>query len=106
MLLAEDGNDLSQIIRRDNTLDLLILDDEILTLEGHRMVEQLGNRIPPLPFIIHSFSTECVDLSLARAAAASVKKDGNIEELKRLAEQVLRTDDRHRLDRPDRKPGE
>ena len=89
VLLAEDRNDLSRIVRRDDTLDLLILDDEMLVPEESRIVEQLENRIPHLPFIVHSHSTECVEESLARGAAALVEKKGNVGELKVAVGRVL-----------------
>ena len=89
VLLAEDKNDLLQIIRRDDTLDLLILDDELLVQEESRILEQLENRIPRLPLIVHSHSKECVEPSLAREAAALVEKKGNIGELKNTVDRVL-----------------
>lgn len=89
VLLAEDKNDLLQIIRRDDTLDLLILDDELLAQEESRILEQLENRIPRLPLIVHSHSKECVEPSLAREAVALVEKKGNIGELKNTVDRVL-----------------
>ena len=104
VVLAENGHDLSRIIGREDTLDLLILDDEILGLDESRIVEQLGNRIPPLPFIIHSFSTEGLDRSLVAAAAALVEKTGKIEQLKEAVKQVLRREYPCRFDPADRRP--
>lgn len=92
VLLAEDKKDLSRIIRRDDTLDLLILDDEMLVPEESRIVEQLKNRIPPLPLIVHSFSTECVDPGLAHEAAVLVQKKGNIGELRNAVDRVLHSE--------------
>ena len=98
VLLAEDKKDLSRIIRRDDTLDLLILDDEMLAPEESRIVEQLGNRIPHLPLIVHSYSTECVEMGLAREAAVLVQKKGNIGELKNAVGRVLHSEHPYRLD--------
>ena len=89
VLLAENGNALSCMIREDDGLDLLILDDAMLALNDCRVPEQLENRVPPLPFILHSFSPESVASNLIGAAAALVEKSGDIEELKRTVRQVL-----------------
>lgn len=98
VLLAEDRNDLLRIIRRDDTLDLLILDDELLVPEESRILEQLANRIPRLPLILHSYSKECVEPSLAREAAALVEKKGNIGELKNTVDRVLHSERPFRFD--------
>jgi DNA-binding NtrC family response regulator len=98
VLLAEDKNDLLRFIRRDDTLDLLILDDELLVPEESRILEQLGNRVPHLPLIVHSYSTECVEPGLAREAAALVEKKGNIGELKNAVDRVLHSEYSYRFD--------
>jgi DNA-binding response OmpR family regulator len=104
VLLAEDRNDLSRIIRRDDTLDLLILDDEMLVPEESRIVEQLRNRIPHVPLIVHSYSTECVEKSLAREAAALVQKKGDIGELKNAVGRVLHCEYPSRFDPAELRP--
>ena len=104
VVLAEDNNDLLRIIRQDDTLDLLILDDELIVQDESRIVEQLGNRVPRLPLIVHSFSTECVEPSLTREAAALVEKKGNIGELKNAVDRVLQASIRIGLTEPSR-PG-
>jgi len=98
VLLAEDKNDLLRIIQQDDTLDLLILDDEILSPEATRIVEQLGNRVPRLPLIVHSFSTECKEQGFAREAAALVEKKGNVGELKDAVDRVLHSEYPSRFD--------
>jgi DNA-binding NtrC family response regulator len=99
VLLAQDKDDLLRIIRRDDTLDLLILDDEMLVPEEARIVEQLANRVPHLPLIVHSFSAECTEESLAREAAALVEKKGNVGELKNAVDRVLHSEYPSRFDR-------
>jgi len=104
VLLAEDRNDLLRIVRRDDTLDLLILDDEMLVPEESRIVERLSNRVPRLPFIVHSHSTECVEESLARGAAALVQKKGNVGELKDAVGRVLHGEYPCRVDPAEMRP--
>ncbi len=88
VLVAENGDALSRMIRESDGLDLLILDDAMLALNQSEVNEQLENRIPPLPFILHSFSPESAASSLT-GAAALVEKSGDIEELKRAVHRVL-----------------
>jgi DNA-binding NtrC family response regulator len=104
VLLAEDKNDLLRIVGRDDTLDLLILDDEMLVPEESRIVEQLANRVPRLPFIVHSYSTECVEESLARGAAVLVEKKGNVGELKDAVGRVLHDEYPCRVDPAEMRP--
>ena len=99
VLLAENGNALSCMIRENDDLDLLVLDDAMLALNESRVPEQLENRIPPLPFILHSFSPESAASNLIGAAAALVEKSGDIEELKRTVSQVLSRQVQHRTNR-------
>ena len=102
--LVGDRHALSTMIRGDDTLDLLVLDDMILPPDEFRIVAQLENRIQPLAFIIHSFSTECVDVCLSRTAAALVEKRGNIGELKKAVKQVLRSAYPCRFDHSELRP--
>ena len=90
VILAENGLDLARIIGREETLDLMILDDELSGLDLPRTVEQLSNRVPPLPFVIYSFSPETMDRSLLGTAAAAVEKTGNIDNLMEAVKGVLR----------------
>jgi DNA-binding response OmpR family regulator len=89
VLLAENGSDLARIIRIEDGLDLLILDNELPGFDEPGMVAQLANRVPPLPFVIHSLSIEGVSPGLAEAAGHLVEKTGNIEELRKAVQQVL-----------------
>jgi DNA-binding NtrC family response regulator len=89
VLLAKNRDELASLIWRDDTLDLLIVDDEILTTDGLRVLQHLGNRIPPLPFILHGYSVEGLHPELANDAAAVVKKTGRLDELKEAVKQAL-----------------
>ncbi len=104
--LAENGYDLRRISRQECSLDLLILDDELPGLEEFRAAEELANRIPCLPFILHSFSTEYADPELVDAAAAFVEKKGNIEELVQAVREVLRSTYPSRFDHRARGPSQ
>ena len=89
VLVAENSDALCRMIRENDALDLLILDDAMVVLNESQVQARLENRIPPLPFILHSFSPEFAASGLAKAAAALVEKSGDIEELKRAVIKVL-----------------
>lgn len=89
VLLAKDGNELAAAVSQDDALDLLIVDDEIMTQDGSRLVQLLNSRMPSLPFIIHSYLIEGIDPTVGSAAATFVKKTGSLEELKGSVKQLL-----------------
>ena len=76
----------------------------MLVPEESRIVEHLANRVPHVPLIVHSYSTECVEMDLAREAAALVQKKGNIGELKNAVDRVLHSEDPCRADRGELRP--
>lgn len=106
VVLAENGCDLRRIISQEYALDLLILDDELPGLAESRLVDELANRIPCLPFILHSFSTENADPGLVEAAAVIVEKTGNIEGLVQAVRDVLRSTYPSRFDHRARGPSQ
>lgn len=89
VLLAGDGRELASSVSEDNTLDLLIVDDEIMTQEGSRLLRLLNSRMPSLPFIIHGYLIEGVDPTIESPSATVVKKTGSLEELKGSVKQLL-----------------
>jgi two-component system phosphate regulon response regulator OmpR len=89
VILAKDGSELAATISEDGTLDLLIVDDEIMTQDSSRVVQLLSRRTPSLPFIIHGYLMGSIDPMVERAAATFVKKTGSLEELKRSVKQLL-----------------
>ena len=104
VLLAENNSELASRVSRDDTLDLLIVDEETLKPDTFRILERLGNRVPPLPFILHSYSIECVESSLLESAARFVEKSGDIKALNEAVEQVLREEYPHRFDDAEVRP--
>ncbi len=102
VLVAENGSDLVRSIRLEESLDLLILDDELPGLDESRLVEHLSNRVPHVPFIIYSFSAECVCSSLVGTAADLVEKTGNIDGLRQAVYRVLGRGHADRLDPKER----
>lgn len=98
VFVAENAGELSSMIRKNEGLDLLILDDATLRLNESRVHGELENRIPRLPFILHSFSTESLDPWLVEDAAAFVEKTGKTEALLETIREVLREEYPSRFD--------
>ena len=81
--LAKDGREVLRMTRVDDSPDLLILDLEIPHVNGLEILEQLQDRGPMLPVVIHTFLTEYANHPAVQKAAAFVEKTGNnIDNLK------------------------
>ena len=81
--LAKDGREVLRMTRVDDSPDLLILDLEIPHVNGLQILEQLQDRGPMLPVVIHTFLTEYANHPAVQKAAAFVEKTGNnIDKLK------------------------
>jgi DNA-binding response OmpR family regulator len=89
VLLAKDGSELAATIARDDTFDLLIVDDETMTQGGSQLVQLLSRQASSVPFIIHSYVIGGADPTIETAAATVVKKTGSLEELKGSVKQLL-----------------
>lgn len=89
VLLARDGSELAATIVQDDTIDLLIVDDEITTQGGAQLVQLLSRQAPTVPFIIHSYQIGGADPPIGTAGATVVKKTGSLEELKGSVKQLL-----------------
>ena len=81
--LAKDGREVLRMTRIDDSPDLLILDLEMPHVNGLEILEQLQDRGPMLPVVIHTFLTEYANHPAVQKAAAFVEKTGNnIDNLK------------------------
>jgi DNA-binding NtrC family response regulator len=81
--LAKDSRKLLRMTRVDDSPDLLILDLEIPHVNGLQILEQLQDRGPMLPVVIHTFLMEYANHPAVQKATAFVEKTGNnIDNLK------------------------
>ena len=89
--LARDGREVSRMTRVGTAPDLLILDMDMPYVDGVKILEQLKDKEPSMPIVIHTTSMEYEDHSAVRQAAAFMEKTGdNIDHLKELVEETLR----------------
>jgi DNA-binding response OmpR family regulator len=94
--VARDGRELLVMMETDPPPDLLILDLEIPFTNGTPLLEGLGEKVLPLPIIIHSFLSEYKG---DMRAAAFVEKSEDPQNLKTAVEEVLRSHYPHRFAR-------
>ena len=88
--VAKDGREVLMIINANNPLDLLILDLEIPYVSGLAILEQLQDRDPPLPVVVHTFLTEYANHPAVQRAPGFLEKRGNnIDGLKATVAQVI-----------------
>jgi DNA-binding NtrC family response regulator len=91
ILQAKDEKELLSLIDGPAPADLLILDLEVPCFGGADLMEQLNNRKPLMPVVVHTLITEPSALeSVNRAAAFLEKRGNNIDHLKDVVFAVLR----------------
>lgn len=89
--LAKNAREVIQWIYSPEPLDVVILDLDMPDMEVLNILEELENRLPTLPLIIHTFRTDYAEQSKVMAMATFVEKSGNsIDDLKKVVHQVLR----------------
>lgn len=71
-------------------IDLLIVDPNLPDMDTERLLQKIGNRIPPLPIILHTLPGDESTAEHLKGSVFSVEKgNGCIEQLKKLIDQLL-----------------
>ena len=88
--LAKDSREVLKWVFGQAPLDLLILDLDLPDADEVKLFEQLNDRIPQLPVVLHSLKTDYNDYPEVLLAAVFVEKEGNsIDHLKKVVAQML-----------------
>ncbi|MCJ7683997.1 MAG: response regulator [Desulfobacteraceae bacterium] len=88
--LAKDSREVMKWVFGQAPLDLLILDLDLPDAGEVELFEQLNNRIPQLPVVLHSFQTDHANYPEALITAVFVEKQGDsIEHLKKVVSKIL-----------------
>ncbi|MBW2709766.1 MAG: response regulator [Deltaproteobacteria bacterium] len=88
--MAKDSREVLKWVFSQAPLDLLILDLDLPDAGEVEIVEQLNDRIPQLPVVLHSFRTDHVHPLEALTSAVFVEKQGDsIEHLKKVVSEML-----------------
>ncbi len=91
VLQAETGRDVIEMVYHCFPLDLVLLDPDLPDMEETVLLKKIGNRIPPLPIVIHAFDFEEINYFLYLRKAEFVKKGGrSIEKLKQVVLEMLK----------------
>ena len=88
--LAKDSREVLKWVFSQAPLDLLILDSDLPDASDVDIFEQLHDRIPQLPVVLHSLETDHANYTEALITTAFVEKQGNsVECLKKVVSQML-----------------
>lgn len=88
--LAKDSREVLKWVFSQAPLDLLILDLDLPDAGEVGLFEQINDRIPQLPVVLHSFQTDYSSYPGALITAVFVEKQGNsIEHLKKVVSKML-----------------
>ncbi len=89
--LARNGHEVLQYAYSSEQLHLLILDPDLPGVHELTVLENLQNRIPSLPIVVHTFLADYVNEPVMLSVAALVEKKGtNVDRLKQVVCDVLR----------------
>lgn len=87
--VARDGRELLDLICGAEPPHLVILDLEIPYLDELKIWDQIKNRQPPLPVVVHTFLPEYPTRLTVPLAAAFLEKKGDTDELKAVVAEVI-----------------
>jgi DNA-binding NtrC family response regulator len=90
--LAENGREVLKWVYNTEPLDLVILDPDLPDTEEAVLLKKLQDRIPPVPLILHTFTSEYAALSAGLRVGTFVEKKGSsVERLKTVIADILRS---------------
>ena len=88
--LAENAREVLWWAFHSEPLDLIILDPDLHDAQEEQMLQNLLDRVPALPIVMHSYPSDCGSNSKARDDFFFVEKKGNsVEHLKRVVYERL-----------------
>lgn len=89
--LAKNGREVLRLVYQRGPLDLLILDPDLPDAGEVPVLEKLGDRIPTLPVVVHTFLSDYAEYPPLLSTDVFVEKKGtSIEGLKKVINEILR----------------
>ena len=79
--LAKNGKELVNLIYSSAPIDLVIIDPDIPDISQSNLFKSLEDRVPPLPFVIHSDLIDYLDSTSHISKATFVSKQGSSSEI-------------------------
>ena len=90
ILLADNGRDVVKRVYQHEPVDLLILDPDLPDVEESAVLKKIHNRIPALPVVVHTYTSDYeTHQDLANAAAFVEKRGNSIENLRQVVSDIL-----------------
>ena len=88
--MAKNGREVLEQVYQYKPLDLLILDLDLPDAGEMHILENIEDRIPTLPVVVHSFLSDYANQPAVLGTAVFVEKNGSsIESLKKVVFEVL-----------------
>ncbi len=88
--LARTGREVIYYTLQQDSMDLLILDPDLSDTDASSLLKKLGERIPALPVVVHSFLPENNEQWDGSVTVTFVEKRGSsIEHLKKIVAEIL-----------------
>jgi len=88
--LAKTGREVINCVHNKDPLDLLILDPDLPDTDESFLLKKLGERIPPLPVVVHAFLSENSEQQDVLTTVTFVEKRGSsIDYLKKIVSEIL-----------------
>ncbi len=89
--LAKNGREVLEWIYHHGPLDLVVLDVDLPDADEIALLENLNDRIPLLPVVVHAFPTDFCPHATSLNKVSFVEKRGNsIEPLKKTVSALLK----------------
>lgn len=99
--LAKNRQELLDILEAHQGVDLLILDLDLPLSDDPGILEDIRERIPALPVVIHTFLTEYANNPMNLKSATFVEKEGNsIGRLKEVIGEILKASTHRKEETP------
>jgi len=88
--LAKTGREVINYTLHQDSFDLLILDPDLPDTDESSLLKKLGERIPALPVVVHSFLPENIEQRDGSVTVTFVEKRGSsIDHLKKIVAEIL-----------------
>jgi DNA-binding NtrC family response regulator len=100
--LAKNSRELVNLIYSSTPIDLVIIDPDIPDVSQLNLIKSLENRVPTLPFVIHSDLNDYLESTSHMSKAAFVPKQGSSSEaLKDVVWNLLKESNPKKIETPD-----
>ncbi|MCF8142325.1 MAG: response regulator [Deltaproteobacteria bacterium] len=88
--LAKNAKEVLEKVYRNESIDLVIIDPDLPDASQEELLARISDRIPNLPVVIHSFSTDPAYQKKGPVDVTFVEKEGrSIEALKKVVIRIL-----------------